>query len=244
MTNRAAFFASVRKDFGSLTQGQVDGFNAILDAWGARDPKFVAYALATAWHETARRMRPIKEFGGPSYYKRMYDIEGERPDKARVLGNIHPGDGAKFCGRGYVQLTGRSNYARAGNAIGVDMIAAPDAAMVPEYAAKIMVRGMLEGWFTGRKLSDFYGGGGEFDAVNARRIINGTDKAKTIAAHYRAFLVALLSSQTGDCVPPPPDIAKPKKPAPEPSKAPQTVSIIVGVIMALIAAAAAYLGLK
>jgi len=51
-------------------------------------------------HETASTMQPIKEIGNAAYFKRMYDIEGARPAKARELGNIHPGDGAKFCGMG------------------------------------------------------------------------------------------------------------------------------------------------
>lgn len=206
--DRAEFFSAVRASFGALKQGQVDGFNAILDQWEARgggDDRHLAYMLATAWHETARTMKPIKEYGGEKYFTRMYDIRGERPAKARELGNLSPGDGARFCGRGYPQLTGKANYAKAGLKLGVDLVNNPDLMLRPDIAAKVMFLGMEEGWFTGKKLSDYHGGGQEFDATNARRIINGTDKAKTIAGYYRNFLTAILSAAAA-YVPPPPDI--------------------------------------
>lgn len=193
MIDRGAFFASVRVSFGRLSQAQVDGFNAILDEWkwrGGGDKRHLAYMLATCWHETATTMQPIREIGGIAYFTRMYDIKGARPAKARELGNLKPGDGAKFCGRGYVQLTGRSNYVKAGRAIGVDLIAFPDAAMKPEIAAKIMFVGMAEGWFTGRKLSHYFSDKAD-DAVHARRIINGLDCASQVAGYHAKFLNAI-----------------------------------------------------
>ncbi len=144
---------------------------------------WVAYALATAWHETAHSMQPIKEFGGPTYFKRMYDSEGQKPQLAKRLGNIHPGDGVKFAGRGYVQLTGRDNYERYGIAD------RPDDAMKPDVAARILRDGMEHGRFTGKKLADYLPG----DYVGARRIINGTDKAHEIAGHAHAFETALIA---------------------------------------------------
>ncbi|HVL74231.1 MAG TPA: glycoside hydrolase family 19 protein [Beijerinckiaceae bacterium] len=214
--SRAAFFNAVRADFGRLSQQQVDGFNAVLDAWGDADPRFTAYALATAWHETARTMQPIKEHGGAAYFKRMYDIEGERPHVARALGNLTPGDGARFAGRGYVQLTGRANYAKAGTRVGRDLIGNPDLAMQPDIAARIMVAGMREGWFTGKRLADYFNGSVD-DPRNARRIINGIDKADVIAGYHRSFLKALQAAgrpvQPHAPVPPPPDIPRPE-PAP------------------------------
>ena len=62
-----------------------------------------AYVLATTNLETGYTMRPINEFGGNAYFKKMYDIKGDRPSKARELGNLSPGDGIKYHGRGYVQ---------------------------------------------------------------------------------------------------------------------------------------------
>jgi putative chitinase len=161
----------------------------------------LAYCLATPVIETARTMQPIKEYGGAAYFRRMYDIEGERPAKARELGNLTPGDGALFAGRGYVQLTGRNNYRRATTrlrALGYltaldDLERTPDLAMRPDVAAAILFVGMQEGWFTGRKLSDFFGPG-KADAVGARRIINGQDRAPEIAADWGAMRTALVQA--------------------------------------------------
>lgn len=177
----AAFFASVRESFGALSQSQVDGFNAVLEALSGWPLTWQAYALATAWHETARTMQPIKEHGGDAYFRRMYDIQGDRPDKARELGNLTPGDGVRYAGRGYVQLTGRTNYARFG------LEAKPDEAMRPDVAARIMKRGMETGIFTGKKLADYLPG----DYRGARRIINGLDKADEIASYALKFERAL-----------------------------------------------------
>ena len=149
----------------------------------------LAYCLATAFHETAQTLLPIREMGGDAYLRRMYDPQGDRPATAKVLGNTVPGDGVKFCGRGYVQLTGRTNYRRATGKLQnggyldrpLDLTVTPDMAMTPDIAAAIMFLGMSEGWFTGKKLSHYCGAGLPGDPVNARRIINGTDKASSIA---------------------------------------------------------------
>lgn len=177
------FFARVRSDFGSLKQPQVDGFSIVTAALKGWDVTWVAYALATAYHETAHTMQPVKEYGGDAYFHRMYDIEGDRPEKARELGNEKPGDGARYAGRGYVQLTGRTNYRRFG------IEATPDDAMKPDVAARIMRVGMEDGVFTGKQLAAYLPG----DYVNARRIINGRDKAELIAGYARNFEAALRS---------------------------------------------------
>lgn len=204
--NRAAFFDAVRTApfGGKLSVGQVSGMEAMLDAC---PPDLgldaLAYCLATALHETARTMQPVKEYGGTAYYTRMYDITGDRPQKARELGNTQPGDGAKFAGRGYVQLTGRANYRRATGELqnhgylskSQDLTVAPDMAMTPDIAAAIMYLGMQAGWFTGQKLSNYFGAGALPDPTNARRIINGLDKATTIAGYFSQFQTALRAAK-------------------------------------------------
>ena len=218
MLNSGAFFAAVRSPLfgGGLKQSQVDGMNAILAAAPADiELEPLAYCLATTIHETARTMQPVKEYGGDAYYRRMYDIQGSRPAVAKALGNLQPGDGVRFCGRGYVQLTGRSNYLRAGKAVGVDLIAKPDLAMDPAIAARIMFEGMKAGWITGKKLSDYFGPG-RSDPVNARRIINGTDKASAIAGHHRQFAAALKAGGYSPGAAPVVVAPKPATPAIEP----------------------------
>lgn len=178
LTDPAKFFASVRLSFGPLDQGQVDGFGAVTNALIGWPVSWVAYALATTWHETAHKMQPIKELGGHAYLDK-YDTG----KLASALGNTpqDDDDGQRYAGRGYVQITGRRNYDRFGIAD------TPDDALKPDVAARILREGMEKGVFTGRKLSDYLPG----DYVNARRIINGTDKADQIAMYASKFEQAL-----------------------------------------------------
>ena len=183
------------------------GMAAILDEWEARkftDLRWLAYMLATAFHETARTMQPIHEFGGPKYFKRY--------DGRRDLGNTQPGDGNRFHGRGYVQLTGRANYKRASMELGVDFVENPDRVLEPRYAAAIMFIGMSHGWFTGKRLANYFTDN-KADWKNARRIINALDKADTIAGYGKAFYTALLAADDGtvQAVRPPPDIPAPER---------------------------------
>jgi len=194
--NRQAFFDSLRSGLlgPTLDQDEVTGCEAILDAMAGLPLSWCAYALATAYHETAHTMQPIREFGGPRYLTRMYDVTGARPAMARKMGNTEPGDGARLCRRGYVQLTWKVTYAKAGAKPGVDLVANPDKAMRPDIAARIMREGMVEGWFTGKGLADYLPGAratlAQYQA--ARRIINGTDKAALIAGYAMQFEAALV----------------------------------------------------
>lgn len=189
---REGFFAGAKAGLlgPTLSQSEVDGCNAILDAFAGLAPCFAAYALATAYKETAHTMQPVHEFGGTAYFTRRYDITGARPDKARELGNIYPGDGAKFCGRDYCQTTGRANYAKASKVVGVDLVARPDRIAEPAIAAKVLRSGMLEGWFTGRKLGNYLPATGYATFAQlfaSRRVINGLDCAGEIANYALAF---------------------------------------------------------
>lgn len=108
-----------------------------------------AHFLAQAAHETAG-FRTLTEIGNTAYFRRMYDIEGSRPHVARRLGNTRPGDGALYRGRGIFQLTGRFNYAKFGEKIGVRLETFPERAAEPD----ISVTTALAYW-NDRKLSPF-----------------------------------------------------------------------------------------
>lgn len=202
MINRQFFFDQVRATLftGKLSQKQVDGLTFILDVWeashSAKDDRWLAYALGTAFHETAFTMQPIHEFGGNNYFFRMYDMQSPLPKRrlvAQRLGNNKPGDGVLFHGRGYVQLTGRSNYQRMGTAFSVDLTsgtAAADRVLKPDLAAKIMFKGMEEGVFTGARFKSFFQGQ-TADWRNARKIINGLDCADAIAGYGKKFYAAI-----------------------------------------------------
>ncbi len=196
--NQKSFFDACRSGVmgPTLDNDEVQGAGAILDAMAGAPLAWCAYALATAWHETAHSMQPIKEYGGPAYFTRMYDPTGQRPSLAKANGNTMPGDGVKYCGRGYVQLTWRNNYKRAGEKVGYPLEGNPDLALRPDIAAQIMRRGMDEGWFTGKAFSHFLPKSGPTDRaayVNARRIINGADKAGQIADYAMKFQDALVA---------------------------------------------------
>lgn len=182
--NRAAFYSAIRPAFGGkLDAGQAQGLEILLTATEGLPVSHRAYLLATAKHETAHTMQPIHERGKRAYFDKY---EPGTKIGAR-LGNTAVGDGFRFRGRGYVQLTGRGNYDKAGRKLGLNLVAGPDAALSPPIAAKILIAGCEGGWFTGKKLSDYLPG----DYVNARRVVNGTDKAKEIAALAVAFEKAL-----------------------------------------------------
>jgi putative chitinase len=200
MMNAPAFFKHLRdtKILGSsLEQSEVDGINLILKACRAANwpVSWVAYALATAFHETAGTMQPIREYGSNAYLCRNYDIQGKNPARAKKMGNTKPGDGVRYCGRGLVQLTWYANYLKAGRKLNIDLVNHPDLAMRPDIAARIMVEGMREGWFTGRDIND------DLPATNtyatqeqfmlSRDVINGKDKAVKIAEEAMVFQHAL-----------------------------------------------------
>ena len=87
MDKRAFFDLCRRGVMGpTLDQNEVSGSEAILTAMDGAPISHCAYALATAWHETAHTMQPIAEYGGDRYFTRMYDIKGDRPEMARLYG--------------------------------------------------------------------------------------------------------------------------------------------------------------
>lgn len=180
------FYNSIRENFGKLNQAQVDGINALLAATETMMLEHRAYVLATAWHETASTMQPIYERGAIYHF----DKYEPRTPIGQRLGNKKKGDGYRYRGRGYVQLTGRRNYAFAGQKLSIPLEAEPDFALEPDIAAQIAVAGMSEGWFTGRRL-DRYITKAKCDYRNARRIINGIDKADHIAWYAKKFQIAL-----------------------------------------------------
>lgn len=136
----------------------------------------MAYVLATAFHETAHTMKPINEMGGEKYLQSK---------------KYWP-----YIGRGYVQITWRQNYERASKELGVNFVSEPKLLLKAEYAAPIIIAGMSEGWFTGKKLSDYITLQ-KSDFKGARRIVNGTDKAELIAGYAKQYDKALLAEGYG-----------------------------------------------
>lgn len=176
---------------GPFNQSQINGLEILLHNFqqgSVSNPKWIAYMLATVWHETAFTFYPIDEYGSNEYFEKRY---GYQTKVGRNLGNLHPNDGAKYHGRGYVQLTGRYNYTKVGQLLQLDLTAEPDLVKHPKIAHQILTQGMIDGWFTGKRLKDYITIN-KVDYINARRIINGLDKAKQIAEYAEKFEVPLI----------------------------------------------------
>lgn len=104
-----------------------------LDEFGINMDLVQVAVAATVAVETAFTFEPIQERGGNAYFTRLY--------KKRVdLGNVLPGDGARYHGRGFVQLTGRANYRKVGNVLGVPLEESPDLALDPVISARALAR--------------------------------------------------------------------------------------------------------
>lgn len=184
--NNSIFFTQIRTSlFKKLTTLQVEGMEAIIDYWQTKDlydNRKIAYILATVYHETAATMQPIEEYGkgrNKPYGKRLKMSRKPYADTENI-----------FYGRGFVQLTWYENYEKAGKLLNRDLISEPELMLEVKYSAQVAIEGMLSGMFTGKKLSDYFNSR-QTAPVQARRIINGTDKADKITNYYKLFLAAI-----------------------------------------------------
>lgn len=124
-----------------------------------------AYVLATVKHETGNFM-PQDEWGF---------------GKGKPYGIPDAQTGQVYYGRGYVQLTWKTNYQRFSHLLGIDLVNNPGLANQTSIAYKILSLGMRKGLFTGKKFEDYRLPDGSLDYVKCRRIVNGKDKAEAIA---------------------------------------------------------------
>lgn len=189
MINRNAFFSAIRNSVlfrGFITKPQVDGFNVLLDTaqkTQSDDLRLTAYPLATTYHETARAMQPVREWGLGCGH--AYGVPAGPWKQA-------------YYGRGDVQETWLPNYEFADkrlHALGYlrpdqNLAATPDLMLDPAISAVTLFVGMNEGWFTGRRMSEFFTANAT-DWFDARRIVNGIDCAQQIASYAQIILTAL-----------------------------------------------------
>jgi putative chitinase len=185
--DREIFFDSVRNKLfdGALDQQQVDGCGVILGLWEGQytgtpmtDIRWLSYILATVYHECATTMWPITEYGSQSY------LQGK---------DYYP-----YIGRGFVMITWEENYRNASQQLSLtgtrDLVEHPELALDSLISARILFRGMAEGWFTGKKLGQYFNESKD-DPVNARQIVNGNDDDDLIAGYHKQFLAALEASE-------------------------------------------------
>lgn len=212
---RKEFYQGYRKYFENrLTQSQVDSYEAIFneydryedDALKAPAPynrrdvlkAQLAYILATAYHEVGPSMQPLRE--GPASRILKGELVSDEEARAHVnwmyrkgiisrdYAKPDPETGQSYYGRGFVQLTHKENYRKAGWMVelGNGFVFDPDAVLIPEYAARILVFGMAKGIFTGHGLFRYINSD-KVDYFHARRIINGMDRAAIIAGYAERF---------------------------------------------------------
>lgn len=184
------FFSQYRKAFGPIQELQVQGLEFLLGKIES-DPEWkslpqVAYFLASIKHETGILRNKIEQSFQP-----IKELRGRPGTKIRAVQDKYWGSG--YFGRGYIQITWKDNYAKFGIAD------EPEKALEPDTAYMIAARGMREGKFTKFKLSSFINDK-EVDYFNARRIVNGLDKAEHIAEIAQKFERVLRASLVTDSV--------------------------------------------
>ena len=199
--NTNTLFATLN---GSLFAGglshQQDSITAILNAWGKHqgtDLRQLAYILGTVYHEAGKGMRPVREgfsadnAAAVKYVTDMYNRHQIRQNYALP----DAATGQSYYGRGFVQITWKWNYAAFEKLLGLPLVANPDMALDVDTSAQIAALGMLKGVFTGKKLADYFNAQ-TCDWLNARRIINGTDRAALVAGYAQKFYQALTTASS------------------------------------------------
>lgn len=186
---------------GSLSQEQVDGIEGILAAMsevGDGRAKTLAYALATAYHETGRRMVPVREGFAKT-------DAGAVKAVAKLAKRLGPGcsperygkpsgpQGQCYYGRGHVQLTWHENYVASSADAGVDLERNPDKMLDPVISARILIKGLIDGRWNrqGKGLEHYLPENGPDNLKGARRTVNITDKWDVIARYYQTFFKAI-----------------------------------------------------
>lgn len=187
--NRPFFYDTAKSpEIGLFTyfgKKQTEGIEALFAEWEKRnlaDMRWLAYILATVYHETGRTMQPIEEFG---------------KGKKQKYGKPDPVTGMVYFGRGHTQNTWAENYkkltiAAEGEGHTWDFYKNPSLLLQMAPSVWATYHGMLNGLYTGKKLSDYFNGD-TYDWLNARRIINGIDRAEDIARYAKNFLKCLSS---------------------------------------------------
>jgi putative chitinase len=185
MINRKVFFDGIRVSPlpAKLSSATVANINEILDEWERRkltDLRWLAYILATNLGETGVSMDPVREgFKDTDEQSRAF-VKRHKYPYAKVI------NGVVYYGRGRVQLTWDYNYKALGEILGIDLLRNPDLALDRHCATQIMFEGMIRGTFTRKKLADYFNSK-ITDWLNARRIINGKDRAAEIAGYAKQF---------------------------------------------------------
>lgn len=203
--DRAKFYADVRASLfdGRLSDEQVKGMDPLLDECQKNidDVRHAAYVFGGVYHETGRKMTPVREgfaksdAGARAAVNKLAKRRGPNSAVARYARPAGQ-HGHVYYGRGRIQNTWLENYERLQKRFGRPFVAQPDLLLDDAVDAEVTVAGHIEGIWTDKKLSDYIGGD-KCDYFGARRIINGTDKAAEIATYAKRFEAALRAAGYG-----------------------------------------------
>jgi hypothetical protein len=205
--DRKHFFQKFRSQFYAIKEKEaylVDRYERVLDYWDSQphltDLRWLAYILATTYHETGRRIQAVRECFGKTDQASIDCVTGlyRRGRIKRNYAKIDPKTGKAYFGRGHVQLTWDYNYKRMGKELGMNdkVYVNPDLALHPDTSVAIMAEGMIKGLFTGKKLSQYFNSKST-NWGGARRIVNGLDKYQQIGGYARKFYATLKTKPAG-----------------------------------------------
>ena len=177
----------------ALSQEQADNIKIIYNTcleFGIKRKRHIAYIFATIFHEGARK----ETINGKTVYRRVVSVEEIGKGKGKPYGSKIKYSKIKYTnpdklyfGRGFVQITWHEVYEKFGKLLKMDLLSNPELALNPTIGAKIAVLGMRDGLFTGVNLERYFNDS-RTDAISARKIINGTDKAELIEGYYKVIL--------------------------------------------------------
>lgn len=173
--------------FTKVNAHQLNGMLAIIEHWESNklltDKRWLAYMLATVYHETGKTFEPIEEIGHGM----------RKPYGRKIKQNLKPYQlpDKLYYGRGLVQLTWYDNYEKFGKLLKIDLLNNPELALNLDVSIQILFKGMTQGLFTGVNLARYFNDQRE-DWIGARKIINGTDKAELIGLYGKRFLNCIM----------------------------------------------------
>ena len=135
----------------------VPALNTAMNHYQIIGTKRIAAFIAQIGHESGQ-LKYVKEIWGPTKAQARYEGRAD-------LGNTQPGDGSKYRGRGFIQITGRANYEACGEALGLDLVNHPELLEKPQHAC------MSAAWFWASRGLNTLADAGQFDTITRR--ING-----------------------------------------------------------------------
>ena len=162
---------------GPLAGVFVPALNTAMNHYQIIGTKRIAAFIAQIGHESGQ-LKYVKEIWGPTKAQARYEGRAD-------LGNTQPGDGSKYRGRGFIQITGRANYEACGEALGLDLVNHPELLEKPQHAC------MSAAWFWASRGLNTLADAGQFDTIT-RRINGGQNGAADRQMLYARALKVLV----------------------------------------------------